>query len=235
MAIADGVAVGVHTQGAPGMDHAVSLVQAYLRLNGYFTVTEFPIIEAMRRGGHRTATDIDVLAFRFPGTGRLIPRAGATGSRDTLIGAPDAALGVPEDAPDMIIGEVKEGRAELNAAATDPAVLRAALVRFGCCNPSSADATVETLIRDGRASTGNGHVIRLVAFGTRSPENQATRYSVVRLDAVVGFLESYIEEHWEVLRHAEFSDPAFGLLVTLFKSGHGRWKVDRDRANDAQK
>ena len=86
------------------MDNAVSLVQAYLRLNGYFTVMEFPIIEAMRRGGHRTATDIDVLAFRFPGAGRLVPRAGTTGSRDTVIGTPDAALGVPQDAPDMIIG-----------------------------------------------------------------------------------------------------------------------------------
>jgi hypothetical protein len=48
------------------VDHAVALVESYLRLNGYFTVTEYPVIEACKFGGYRTATDLDVLAFRFP-------------------------------------------------------------------------------------------------------------------------------------------------------------------------
>src|SRR5260370_1292984 len=48
------------------MDHAVSLVQAYLQLNGYFTSAEYPIIASAGRSGVRTITDIDVLAFRFP-------------------------------------------------------------------------------------------------------------------------------------------------------------------------
>jgi hypothetical protein len=30
------------------MDNAVALVQAYLRVNGYFTVAEYPVVEAMR-------------------------------------------------------------------------------------------------------------------------------------------------------------------------------------------
>ena len=48
------------------MDHAVSLVQAYLQLNGYFTSAEHPIIVGAGRGGFRTMTDVDILAFRFP-------------------------------------------------------------------------------------------------------------------------------------------------------------------------
>ena len=48
------------------MDHAVSLVQAYLQLNGYFTSAEYPIIAGAGRNGFRTITDIDILAFRFP-------------------------------------------------------------------------------------------------------------------------------------------------------------------------
>jgi hypothetical protein len=32
------------------MDNSVALVQAYLRVNGYFTVTEYPVIAS--RGGH---------------------------------------------------------------------------------------------------------------------------------------------------------------------------------------
>ncbi len=30
------------------MDTAVALVETYLRINGYFTVTEYPVIEAAR-------------------------------------------------------------------------------------------------------------------------------------------------------------------------------------------
>ncbi len=53
------------------MDNAVALVEAYLRMNGYSAVAEYPFVEAMRQRGHRVATDLDILAFRFPGAGRL--------------------------------------------------------------------------------------------------------------------------------------------------------------------
>jgi hypothetical protein len=52
------------------MDTAVALVQAYLRVNGYFTVAEYPIVEAAGNSGPRSMTDIDILAFRFAGAGR---------------------------------------------------------------------------------------------------------------------------------------------------------------------
>ena len=48
------------------MDNAVALVQAYLRLNGYFTVSECPVVEPLRPGNVRTMTDLDILGFRFP-------------------------------------------------------------------------------------------------------------------------------------------------------------------------
>lgn len=47
------------------MDTAVALVQAYLNVNGYFTVTEYPVMEAYAEWPARTATDLDLLAFRF--------------------------------------------------------------------------------------------------------------------------------------------------------------------------
>lgn len=46
------------------VDTAVALVQTYLQLNGYFTVTEFPVIESSGPGG-RSVTDLDTLAVRF--------------------------------------------------------------------------------------------------------------------------------------------------------------------------
>ena len=74
--------------GMTPMDSAVALVQAYLRVNGYFTVTEYPVIASGKGGTYRTATDLDVLAVRFPHSGHIVP--GRTEGRDEgLRGFPD--------------------------------------------------------------------------------------------------------------------------------------------------
>jgi hypothetical protein len=41
------------------MAGAVGLVQAYLRLNGFFTVTEYPVVVQTSHGG-TPLTDVDV-------------------------------------------------------------------------------------------------------------------------------------------------------------------------------
>ena len=48
------------------MDTAVALVKTYLQANGFFTVTEYPILESVGLTT-RNVTDIDILALRFPG------------------------------------------------------------------------------------------------------------------------------------------------------------------------
>ena len=110
------------------MDTAVGLVQAYLRVNGYFTVAEYPVLDATGPGGPRTITDLDILAVR------LHRAPGASGTVDAPL---DPALGAGGGA-DMIVGEVKEGRPHPNPAMRDPAVLEAAFTRFGCCAPEDA-------------------------------------------------------------------------------------------------
>lgn len=37
-----------------GMDNAVALVRAYLQLNGYFTITEYPIVRRLGEGRGRS-------------------------------------------------------------------------------------------------------------------------------------------------------------------------------------
>lgn len=200
------------------MDHAVALVQAYLRVNGYFTVSEYPIIESIRHG-YRTATDLDILAFRFPGAGRLVPGRGASADEEHF--APDPALGVPPEHADMIVGEVKEGRATLNAAATDPAVLHTVLVRFGCCPAASAGPVVDRLIRDGRTLLPSGHRIRLAAFGSSVNGAGTGKYLTITLCHIVRFLEEYLREHWEIVRHEDQKDLALGFLALLEKARQG--------------
>ena len=201
------------------MDNAVALVQAYLRVNGYFTVAEYPVLEVAREGGYRTVTDLDILAFRFPQGGRLIASERGGRSRDRLEAVLDPALGASLERGDMIVGEVKEGRAELNEAATDPAVLRTALVRFGCCPPDRAGALGESLLREGDAVLPVGHRIRMVAFG--STAGGGGKYQAITLGHAVRFLQGYLREHWDVLHHAEHKDPALGFLLMLEKALRG--------------
>lgn len=204
------------------MDNAVSLVQTYLRLNGYFTVSEFPVIESEPDGTYRTATDLDILAIRFPRADPL--PAGAHGKHPAGQIGPaglDPALGIPADQPDMIIGEVKEGHAILNAAATNPAVLQAVLVRFGCCPPAQGAELAAQIVRTGRADLPIGHRVRLVAFGALQSEGGRPPHHVVLLSHAVAYLQSYIERHWEALRHTDHKDPAFGFLMTLEKARLG--------------
>ena len=49
------------------MDNAVALVRAYLQLNGYFTITEYPVVRKTGDGNFRTLTEVDVAAFHLPG------------------------------------------------------------------------------------------------------------------------------------------------------------------------
>jgi hypothetical protein len=198
------------------MDNAVALVQAYLRMNGYLTVAEYPILETHGAGEFQMATDIDILAFRFPRAIRQIIGAGGK-KRQAVLSIPDPILGVPDAAPDMIIGEVKEGRAHLNKTMRNPSVIAAALARFGCCNPAHAERLAQNLLSSGRAETAEGHAVRIVVFASEGTGGQG--FQTISLSHVTRFLRSYLREHWNVLRHAQFRDPVLSLLMTLEKVG----------------
>ena len=198
------------------MDTAVALVQTYLQLNGYFTVTEFPVIESAGRGG-RSVTDLDILAVRFRNAGYDVMRGQ---HRRTMPGGPvetDPALGCPAGEPDMIVGEVKEGTAHFNAATLDPPVLEIALSRFGCCPPAHAPEIARQLLERGEAKTPSGHRIRMVAFGGAEQPHRERQWRTVPMSHVIRFIRTFLREHWDVLHHAQFKDSTLGLLALLEK------------------
>lgn len=214
------------------MDAAVALVQAYLRVNGYLTVAEYPVMEAVRAGGYRAATDLDILAFRFPRAGRRLAGGEPEGPRFEF--APDPALGCPPDRADMLVGEVKEGKARLNPAMRDPEVLGVALARFGCCPLKDAARAAEELLRRGRVVTSAGHRARIVAFGSGSAASARHAHTVVDLGHVIGFLRGYFREHWDVLRHAQFKDEVLALTMLFEKATGGRGAVGDPGARDGR-
>ena len=201
------------------MDTSVALVQAYLNVNGYFTVAEHPVLEAFHADEARIVTDLDILAVRFAGARHQIIRGKRAPSHIAF--APDPMLRCPGDSPDMIVGEVKEGRARFNSAASNPAVLKVALTRFGCCHADHVEEVTRHLLERGHARTPNGHAIRMIAFGDASDERTGTAHTIVPMRHVVEFLRAYLNTHWAVLRHAHFDDTVLGVLALMEK-----WKVE---------
>ena len=199
------------------MDTAVSLVQSYLYMNGFFTVTEYPVLELMEGGEYRTVTDVDLLAVRLPGPGRV--DAGHPGAG--LVSRLDPSLGVDPDGIDMIIAEVKEGRAELNKAALDPAVLHAVLHRFGSVPEPEAEGIVAGLLANGVAHHPAGPRIRLFAFGSRPPRSRSVTYNWLTMGHIGGFLHRVISENWSAAQTIQSKDPALGFLLLLEKAVRG--------------
>lgn len=198
------------------MDTAVALVEAYLRINGYLTLTEYPVLEvAAGSSDARTVSDLDMLAFRFAGAGHGVPLHRRLALVGDLHDSTDPALGAPDGQADMIVGEVKRGRAHFNAATRRPEVLALALRRFGCCDADDAQPLARQLLTQGRAESAHGHMIRMVVFGGIPPEAPAGGWHVVPLHAVIAFLQRHLKEHWEVLRHVHFSSDALEVLALL--------------------
>jgi hypothetical protein len=203
------------------MDHAVSLVQAYLQLNGYFTSAEYPIIASAGRNGVRTITDIDVLAFRFPsGFPTPVPIRKKAPQGGLNVHELDPGLGVPTESIDMIIGEVKEGRVGINSGARDPEVLRVVISRLGETGEETG-RVVHQLLKRGTATSPGGVVARLIAFGSFPPGAPVPPCRIISLGHVLDYLQRYVQRHWDVLRHLQFKDPAFGFLMTLEKARRG--------------
>jgi hypothetical protein len=200
------------------MDHAVALVQAYLQLNGYFTSAEYPVIAGAGRNGFRTITDIDILAFRFPGGGPITPRSRrAPKLIDTS--SLDPGLAVPKESIDMIIGEVKEGRVGINTGIRDPRVLKTVINRFG--EVSDPDHIVNELLDTGDVRIPPASSVRLIAFGSFPPGSQVPPCRIISLGHVLSYLQAYVHRHWHMLRHLQFKDPAFGFLMTMEKARRG--------------
>ena len=214
------------------MDHAVALVQAYLQLNGYFTSAEYPIIAGAGRRT-RTITDIDILAFRFPTMG---PTASSRKQPKGLdVTETDSGLGIPRNSVDMIVGEVKEGRVGMNSAVRDPEVLKAVISRFGE-TPEDEDRGVKELLENGMTRLPSGYTVRLIIFASFPPGAAVPPCRIISLGHVLEFLQKYVERHWNLLRHLQFKDQAFGFLMTLEKArrggagrrGHGGVEVVRN-------
>lgn len=201
------------------MDPAVALTRAYLQLNGFFVMTEYPVMESMASGGTRPTTDLDILAVRFNNTGHFVSSGSESGAEGRVIRAADPALDVGRAELDFIIGEVKQGTAELNRTARDPGVLRAALIRFGAFNPDAIDHVVDTLVRKGESRSRSGRArVRLFAFGSSNRDRPPRGVATVLHRDMVESLRGAIRNHSDLILAADIKDEALAMMSLLTKA-----------------
>ena len=199
------------------MDIAVNLVENYLRQTGYLTLSEFEVQRRDKQGRFKTVTDIDIMAIRFPG--------------DVYIGDPhkpadyemlvidDPMLFLEDDTIDVIVGEVKQGPAELNPGIKDHGVLHSMLRRVEWIYDININEVIEGLQRDGiciAPSKGGGQIrTRLVAFG----RSDFSDVNTIALSHIITTMLKFFEEHEDAFRPIQFREPAPAFLSLLLKSG----------------
>lgn len=207
------------------MDPAVAFVESYLRLNGYFTVTEFQVQHPAGNGRFETATDLDILAVRLPRAAETVlrhpQRPGEV--RCEILLAEDPALCPSAELPDILIGEVKEGAAALNRRLTTPEVLHAALRRAGCCPEAHIAHAASALAARGeffaQGDDGAPCRIRLASFCGYVVKPPSPAALIVTLGHIVGFIMHRLREYRPLLGSAQFKDPILNLFKLLDKMG----------------
>jgi hypothetical protein len=199
------------------MDIAVSLVESYLRLNGYLTLSEFEIQSRAADGTFEAVTDIDIMGIRFPG------EVYAGEPRDEndaqLLLLSDDVLQIGDDQIDLIVGEVKQGDAQFNPGIRRRDVLHQILRRVQWLFEVPLDEIVDHLVTDGLCvvpARGGGMArVRLVAFG-RAPRSDL---HTITHRHIVDTLVRFFQGEDDAFRPAQFSAPAPAMLNLLLKSG----------------
>lgn len=204
------------------MNTCVALVGAYLRFNGYVTVPEQPVLVGEGKPyRYHTATDVDILAVRFPKAAVVVPRASGSIDDDLHLDI-DPTLDLEEDTVDVLVGEVKSGRPRLNDGLREFAVLYATLRRVDPGFDHPLQETIERLIRHGEARTeaaGKRWRFRLVAFGEGQATPEGGPFTVVQLRHVAAFLMNCMRQHQQIWKDAQFGDPVLDILHLFDKMG----------------
>lgn len=200
------------------MNAGISLVRAYLNLNGYFTATDVPVIRLGREGAFHEITDIDLMAVRFPFAAHVVP-LGMPGPQDDLRIPTDKDLHIDPEAVDIIIAQVSEGRPSLNPSLRSVEVLERALARVGCVPPPDTERVVKELRERGEARLEAGDApaatrIRLMAFGDGKPGREDT-HTVASLRRTVRFVARNLRDYQDIIRPARNDDALLGAFHLL--------------------
>ena len=200
------------------MDIGVSLVEAYLRLCGYLTLTEFGVQGRAPEGGFESITDVDIMGLRLPGDVYAAEGEGLDAPARLLL-IEDPVLRLQPGLVDVLIGEVKQGEARFNPGLRRREVLHSLLRRVEWLYAEPVEAVVGDLhahyLRMSPARGGGEIRTRLVAFGHSAHCDLHTISHAHIVEAMVGFLSGL----GEAFHPAQFHEAAPAMLNLLVKQG----------------
>lgn len=194
-------------------DPALALAVAYLRLNGYFLITEQEL-HVREANGFRSLTDIDLIAVR-PATTPGPPHHQSDDQVEEclIVTEMDPVLDVDPTRFDVIIGEVKTAEASFNPALRTAGALHAALRHTGDLHTTPLDQVVDQLREHGHATTPFARV-RLVAF---AGYGRIANGTTIHLGDAAEFIRTHLTTHHDLYRVSRLSDPVIALLALLEK------------------
>lgn len=194
-------------------DPALALAVAYLKLNGYFLITDQEL-HIREPAGFRTLTDIDIIALRPPSASGPAHHQLGQGVEECLIVTDvDPALDIDTGRFDVIIGEVKTAAAEINPALLTPGALHASLRRTGELYGTHFDQIVDELIGDGSSITPTARA-RVVVF---AGHGHVGRGATIHFGNMARFIRNHLHAHHDLYRATRFSDPVIALLALFEK------------------
>ena len=200
------------------MDVAVDLVEVFLRLNGYLTLSEWHILTENQRGDWEMLTDVDILGVRFPG--QILIADVHDPEEAERLEMPGSVLHLEEDTVDVIIGEVKQGEAVFNPSLTTHKTLHTVLHRLQWLYTGKDLGEVVADLRDRGVcytpARGGGRVrTRLVAFG----QAQSAALNVVPIGIILERVAATLDDHEDILRSVLFASPSAATLKLAHKMG----------------
>jgi hypothetical protein len=199
------------------MDVAVELVDGYLRMTGYFTLTEFDIQRRTKSGEYITVTDVDMVAVRFPG--RTLAADVHEGEDAERLLLEDDVLLLEEGMIDVIIGEVKQGEALINNGLKSHEALHSVLSRLEWLYEQGVDSVIVDLQQEGVSyvdARGGGVLrTRLVAFG----QAEQTNLHTISLHHIICKMSEFMKLYEDVLKPTIFSELVPGFMRLMAKTG----------------
>ena len=198
------------------MDTAVGIVRSYLELCGYFVLSELPVRERVGPD-YRDITDVDIIAVRFPHPPAAQDETSPS-PLDLLLGRnPD--LQTFREGVNVIIGEVKEGRAEINPALRHQETIEFALRRLGCCPAAEVSKQAAVIAHRGSQEMGmDGRRcrVRLVLFAGHGVA-QSSHPFVVPLGRCIAFIQERMRLAPQALAGTQWKDPTLAMFALLTK------------------
>jgi len=208
------------------VDAASGLVEAFLHVNGYLTLSEWQIQAVNTQGKWDTITDVDIVGLRLPGDIYLAdshdPEVQST------LRVPGELLMLEDGVIDVIIGEIKEGEAVFNPAFTRHETLHTVLHRLAWLySDDGLEKVVADLAVQGtcRSAAPGGSTVRTrrVAFGQAPHLTENT----IPIGMILEQSAAFLAAHDDLLRSARFANPVADTLKLMHKVG---LRIDRDGA-----